>query len=73
MAEKIRIVPDGEGFEIVGNRDGLVGLALICLQLAALPEDETAKELGNHYHFAPFMNNVEVGSIESTILYKPDL
>ena len=74
MAEKIRIVRAGDGFEVIGNRDGLVGLALVCLQLAMLPEDaEKATTLGIHYHFEPGMNNAEEGSVEMTILFKPDL
>ena len=74
MAEKFLVVRDGDGFEIIGNRDGLVGLAQMCLQLAMLPEDgDQAKKLGNHYHFQPEMNNAEEGLLRMTILYKPDL
>jgi hypothetical protein len=74
MVEKIRVVREGDGFEIIANREGLVGLAIVCLQLAMLPEDnKQAKKMGNHYHYEPFMNNAEEGSLEMTILYKPDL
>jgi hypothetical protein len=74
MAEKLLVLRDGDGFEIIGNRDGLVGLAQMCLQLAMLPEDcDEAKKLGNHYHFQPEMNNAEEGSLRMSILYKPDL
>jgi hypothetical protein len=74
MAEKIKVLARDDGCEIVGNREGLIGLAEICQRLAALPEDdEQAKRLGNHYHFAPWMNNAEEDSITLTILYKPDL
>ncbi len=74
MAEKILFVRDGDGLEIIGNRDGLVGLALVCLQLATLPEEgDEAKKLGNHYHFEPDMNNTEEGSLRMTILFKPHL
>jgi len=39
-----------------------------------LPEDDDeAKRLGNHYHFADYMNNLEQGSTPVIILYKPDL
>jgi hypothetical protein len=74
MAEKLKVVAVDDGFEIIGNRQGLLGLADICTQLARLPEDaEKAKRLGNHYHYAPWMNNTEDESIPLTILYKPDL
>jgi len=74
MAEKLKIRPYEGGFEVVGNREGLRGLAEICLRLAELPNnDEEAKKLGNHYHYADYMNNLEEGSIPLTILYKPDL
>ena len=53
---------------------GLKQLAEVCLALAELPEDnEEAKRLGNHYHFADYMNNLEDGSTEFIILYKPNL
>ena len=74
MAEKLKIVGDGKWFEIIGNREGLIGLAIMCLRLAMLPEDDDeAQKLGNHYHYNPSMNNAEEGSLEMTILYKPDL
>lgn len=48
--------------------------AIVCLQLATLPQDnESAKQLGNHYHVVPAFNNVEEGSLEMTILYTPGL
>ena len=72
--EKLHIRPYEDGFEIVGNREGLKGLAEVCLRLAELPDDnEEAKKLGNHYHYADYMNNLEEGSIPLTILYKGDL
>jgi hypothetical protein len=74
VAEKLVTQPHRDGFEIVGNREGLNGLAEICLQLADLPEDDAeATRLGNHYHFADYMNNLEEGSIPVVIHYKPDL
>jgi hypothetical protein len=74
MAEKLRIVASDDGVEIIANREGLNGLADICQRLAKLPEDnDLAKQLGNHYHYAPWMNNTEDDSITLTILYKPDL
>jgi hypothetical protein len=61
-------------FEVVGNREGLKGLAEVCLRLADLPEnDEEAQKLGSHYHYADYMNNAEEGSIPLIILDKPDL
>lgn len=74
MAEKLKATPYQDGFEIIGNREGLKGLAAICQQLADLPEnDDEARRLGNHYHYADYMNNLEEGSIPFVILYKPDL
>ena len=71
---KLKAYPYEDGFEIAENREGLKQLAEVCLALAELPEDnEEAKRLGNHYHFADYMNNLEDGSTEFTILYKPDL
>jgi hypothetical protein len=62
------------GFEIIGNREGLRGLADVCLALAALPEDvDASRKAGNHYHFDEDMNNLEPGSVPFVILYKPDL
>ena len=74
MAEKLKVVHVEGVLEIVANREGLQGLAEICLQLAALPEDdEEARRLGNHYHYADVMNNAEEGSLELIVRYKPDL
>jgi hypothetical protein len=78
MSEKLfaRLEKDGsfDLFTIVGNRDGLLGLAEICTRLADLPEDdEAARKLGNHYHFSEVMNNLEPGSVSFKIRYKPDL
>ena len=42
MAEKIRVVRDRDGFEIIANREGLVGLAIVCLQLGGC--QKTTKE-----------------------------
>jgi len=72
--EKLKVETDTDGFKIIANRVGLVGLAEICLRLARLPEDsKQAKELGNHYHYAPWANNTEDASIPLTIVYDPDL
>ena len=74
VAEKIKAVLAEDGFEIIANREGLLGLATICQQLAALPENpDEARRLGNHYHYAPWMNNAEDDSIAFTILYQPEL
>ena len=72
MAEKLKIYPYEHGFEIAGNREGLQGLAEVCLALSRLT-DEEAKTAANHYHFADHMNNAEVGSVPLVILFKPDL
>jgi hypothetical protein len=74
MAEKIRAITTADGFQIVGNRDGLLGLADICRRLASLPENSAeSRQMGNHYHYAPWANNTEDDSIEFTILYSPEL
>ncbi len=74
MAYKIKAYPHLDGFEICGNREGLTELARVCAALAELPEDaEQAKRLGNHYHFADYMNNAESGSTPFVILFKPDM
>lgn len=63
-----------EGFEIIANREGLMELAVTCLQLAMQPEnDEQVKQTGNHTHFAEEFNNLEPDSDEFIITYKPDL
>ena len=75
MAEKISAkAGTSQGFEIVANREGLLALALACLQLAMLPENNAeALKLGNHIHFAEWFNNLEQGSDAFMIVYKPDL
>jgi hypothetical protein len=74
MDSKVKAYPYEDGFEIVGNREGFRELARVCLALAALPEDdEEAKRLGDHYHFAEYMNNSVEGSTPFIILYKPNL
>lgn len=74
MEEKIKAVATAHGFEIVANRQGLMDLARVCRQLASLPEDPPeSRRLGNHYHYAPWMNNAEEDSVEFSIRYKPEL
>jgi hypothetical protein len=76
MDSKLKAYPHSDGFEIVGNREGLRELARVCLALADLPEDdEEAKRLGNHYHFDEFLAQgvVEEGSTPFIVLYKPNL
>jgi len=74
MAEKLSVGAKQGGLEIVGNREGLMGLAVVCLQLAMLPEDDAgAQQRGNHYHFGETFNNAESGSLDLTVIFKPDL
>ncbi len=74
MAAKLKAYPYQDGFEICGNREGLRELADICLALSELPENaEAAKRVGNHHHFADYMNNIEAGSTPFIILFRPDL
>jgi hypothetical protein len=74
MEEKIKISVDADGVKVIGNRRGLIGLAEICQQLAQLPENlEESRKLGNHYHYAEWMNNAEASSVPLEILYDPTL
>ena len=75
MGERVKAKAETtQGFEIVANRDGLLALALSCLQLAMLPEDNAkAVGLGNHVHFAEWAGNLESASDEFIIVYKPDM
>jgi|GEM_PF-2183376 len=75
MAEKIRTTSGTtQGFEIVANREGLMSLAITCLRMAMLPENnEQALKSGNHCHFAEWANNLEPGSDDFILVYKPDL
>jgi hypothetical protein len=74
MDPKLKAYLYDDGFEIAGNREGLRELARVCLALADLPEDnEEAKRLGNHYHFADYLDSAEEGSTPFIILYKPDM
>jgi hypothetical protein len=69
--EKLKILAHKDGFEIVGNREGLQGLAEVCLALSRSAEE--ARTAANHYHFADYMNNAEDGSVPVMIRFKPDL
>jgi hypothetical protein len=76
MEAKLKVYPYEDGFEIVGNREGLRELAKVCLALADLPEDdEASKRLGNHYHFDEHLAQdlVQEGSTPFVVLYKPSL
>ena len=76
MDPKLKAYPYEEGFEIVGNREGLRELARVCLALAELPENpEESRRLGNHHHFDEFLTQglVEEGSTPFVILYEPNL
>jgi hypothetical protein len=72
--EKLTVfVGNGRGL-VTGNRRGLLGLAEICRQLAALPETrEASRKLGNHYHYSEFMNNAQPDAVEMEILYDPEM
>lgn len=74
MDPKLKAYPYKDGFEIAGNRPGLRELARVCLALADLPEDDAeAQRLGNHYHFADYMDTADEGSTPFIILYKPEM
>ena len=72
MAEKLRISRREDGFEVVGNREGLRDLAEVCLALSRLSMGE-AQTAANHYHFADYVNNAETGSVPLIIRFQPDL
>jgi hypothetical protein len=72
MAEKLKISAYQDGFEIVGNREGLQGLAEMCLALSRLSAEE-AQTAMNHYHFADYTNSAKEGSIPLIIRFQPDL
>ena len=73
MAERITAVVTTGGFEIIGNREGLLGLAEICRRLAALPETpEESRRLGNHYHYAPWANTPKTAHSNSPPSISPN-
>jgi hypothetical protein len=77
VAEKLKVVRidrHDEAFQIIANREGLMGLAEICLRLAMLPEnDEEAAKLGGHYHYAEPGSALFIHSEPITIIYQPSL
>jgi hypothetical protein len=76
MPEKIKTKSGtAQGFEIVANREGLMALAVACLQMAMQPEnnEHLVQSGGNHWHFAEWADNLEPGSEDFIIVYKPDL
>jgi hypothetical protein len=72
MAERLKISKYDDGFEIVGNREGLKGFAEVCLALSRL-SDEEARTAANHYHFADYMNSADDGSVPLVVRFQPDL
>jgi hypothetical protein len=49
-------------------------IASMCLRLAMMPEsNEQVPQAGNHVHFADWTNDLEPGSDDFIIVYKPDL
>jgi hypothetical protein len=72
MPEKLKVSTYQDGFEIVGNREGLQGLAEVCLVLSRLSVED-AQTAANHYHFADYMNSAEEGSVPLIIRFQPDL
>jgi hypothetical protein len=72
VSYKLKIIKQGDGIEVVGNREGLKHLGEICLALSDLSDSE-AVTAANHYHFADFMNNAEEGSIEMVVLLNQNL
>jgi hypothetical protein len=72
VSEKLKVLPYQDGFEFVGNREGLRGLAEVCLALSRLSHED-AQTASNHYHFADYMNSAEEGSVPLVIRFQPDL
>ena len=74
VPEKVIVSVSPKGVKVIGNRRGLLGLAEVCVQLANLPETrEESEKVGNHYHYAEYMNNMESGSVPMELLYDPEL
>jgi len=50
-------------------------LAVVCLQMAIQLEnnEHVVQSGGNHWHFAKWAENLEPGSEDFIIVYKPDL
>ena len=63
-----------QGFTITANREGLMSLAVACLQMALQSETTPLESPGGfHWHFAEWNNNVEARSDDFMIVYDPDL
>ena len=76
MAKKMKAKSGtSQGFEIVANREGLMGLAVDCLRLAMQTEnnEQLLPTGGNHLHFGEWNDELEPGSDDFIIVYKPDL
>ena len=71
-AYKLQIVPYQDGFEIIGNREGLQWLADVCAGLSQLSLEE-ARTAANHYHLADYLNSAGEGSVPVIIRFQPDL
>jgi hypothetical protein len=71
VSEKLKMSPYENGSEIVGNREGLYGVAEVCLALSRPPE--AGQTAANHYHFAEYMNTAEAGSVPRIIRFAIDL
>lgn len=69
---KYKIYKREEGFEIAADREALIWLSEICLELSK-SSDTDAKTAANHYHLDEYLGNAEPGSVPLVILYKPDM
>jgi len=68
---KYKISKYKDGFEIAADREALIWISEICLNLRKL-NDTDAKTAANHYHLDEYLGNAEPGSIPLVILCKPD-
>ena len=68
---KYKISKYKDGFEIAADREALIWISEICLNLSKL-NDADAKTAANHYHLDEYLGNAEPGSIPLVILCKPD-
>lgn len=64
---KINYNKDDNCIEIAGNKEGLEYISKICLKIIG------KNDPGNHFHLTSRMENLQPGSIDTTIIYDPTL
>ena len=68
---RLKLRPYRDGFELVGNQEGLRWFGDVCLGLSQLSAEEAATA-ANHYHFADYMNNADEGSLPLVVRFDPN-